>query len=133
MYCGANRLAPRTGSADKLAINVSIDIHTNQHSSTVSPTQGVDPRPQPPARPRSRSQARPLPTPIPAPALAPAPAPTTVVVSITLPATSATKKDYDDVAEVTTNIVIENTDLTSLAGWFPKLVLVTSDVQITNM
>ena len=59
----------------------------------------------------------------------PAPVPTTVVVSMT----GATKQDYDDVAEVTTNIVIENTDLTSLAGWFPKLVLVNGDVQITNM
>ena len=58
----------------------------------------------------------------------PAPVPTTVVVSMT----GATKQDYDDVAEVTTNIVIENTDLTSLAGWFPKLVLVTGNVQITN-
>ena len=35
-------------------------------------------------------------------------------------------------AEVTTNIAIENTDLTSLAGWFPKLVFVTGNVQITN-
>ena len=42
----------------------------------------------------------------------PAPVPTTVVVSMT----GATKQDYDDVAEVTTNIVIENTDLTSLAA-----------------
>ena len=53
-------------------------------------------------------------------------------MSITLPATSARKQDYDDVAEVTTDIVIENTDLTSLAGWFPTLVLVTRNVQITN-
>ena len=62
-------------------------------------------------------------------------APTTrVVASITLPTTGAIgmMHDYDDVVEVTTNIVIENTDLTSLAGWFPNLVLVTGNVQITN-
>ena len=34
-------------------------------------------------------------------------------------------------AEVTIVIVIENSDLTSLAGWFPKLVLVTGNVQIS--
>jgi len=53
-------------------------------------------------------------------------------VSTTLPTTGARKQDHDDVAEVTTDIVIENTDLTSMAGWFPKLVLVTGNVQITN-
>ena len=50
-----------------------------------------------------------------------------------LPTTGATKQDDDDVAEVTTDIAIDNTDLTSLAGdWFSKLVLVTGNVQITN-
>ena len=59
---------------------------------------------------------------------------TRVVVSITLPTTGANAlmHDYDDVTEVTTNIIIENTDLTSLACWFPSLVLVTGNVQITN-
>ena len=54
-------------------------------------------------------------------------------MSTTLPTTGATKQDDDDVAEVTTDIAIDNTDLTSLAGdWFSKLVLVTGNVQITN-
>ena len=35
-------------------------------------------------------------------------------MSTTLPDTGATKQDFDDVAEVTTKIVIENTDLTSV-------------------
>jgi len=55
-----------------------------------------------------------------------------VVVSTTLLATSARKQDDDDVAEVAIDIVIENTDLTSLVGWLPKLVLVTRNVQITD-
>ena len=57
-----------------------------------------------------------------------------IVTSITLPTigAAALMSLYDDVAEVTTDIVIENTDLTSLAGWFPNLVLVTGNVQITN-
>ena len=58
-----------------------------------------------------------IPTPTPTTAeLIPSPDPTRVVVSTTLQTTSARKQDYDDVAEVTTNIIIENTDLTSLVG-----------------
>ena len=37
-------------------------------------------------------------------------------MSTTLPTTGATKQDDDDVAEVTINVGIENSDLTSLAG-----------------
>ena len=57
-----------------------------------------------------------------------------VVTSIILPTigAAALKNLYDDVTEVTTNIIIENTDLTSLAGWFPNLVLVTNNIQINN-
>ena len=48
---------------------------------------------------------------------------------MTLPTTVAIgmMHDYDDVVEVTTNIIIENTDdLTSLPAWFPHLTWVWS-------
>jgi len=53
-----------------------------------------------------------------APTQFPTAAPTRVVASITLPTTGAIgmMHDYDDVVEDTTNIVIENTNLNSLAG-----------------
>ena len=56
------------------------------------------------------------------------------VVSITLPTigADALKSDYDDVTHVSTSIVIVNTDLTSLSGWFPNLVSVSLNVQISG-
>ena len=65
----------------------------------------------------------------------PTAAPTRVVAeSITLPASGANglMHDFDDVVSVSASIIIENTDLTSLAGWFPNLVDVTGNVQISN-
>ena len=57
-----------------------------------------------------------------------------IVASITLPAIGADvlRHDYDDVTSVTTNIVIDNTDVTSLTGWFPNLGVVSGNVQIRN-
>jgi len=96
---------------------------------TTSPTPDPDRRrPQHDPKPdRKPDHRRDHPEPGPGP-------PTRAVVSTTLPTPGARKQDYDDVAEVTTDIVIENTDLTSLtgAGWFPNLVLVTGNVQITK-
>ena len=119
------------------AINGAIDIRADQLWRHGLPDQGADPDPDPGADPdpdhqpdpdpdRNPDHCRDHPEPGPGP-------PTRAVVSMPLPTTGATKQDDDDVAEVTTDIAIDNTDLTSLAGdWFSKLVLVTGNVQITN-
>ena len=57
-----------------------------------------------------------------------------VVVSTTLPAfgADAVMHDYDDVTYVLADVVIENTDVTSLAGWFPNLIDVGENVHVRN-
>ena len=72
-------------------------------------------------------------TPTSSPTSAPTACPTRVITGdIILPATGANhlRHDYDDVAEVSGDVVIENSDLSSLVDWFPILELVTGNVQV---
>ena len=69
------------------------------------------------------------------PTSSPTAAPARVVGNIILPGTGADllRHDYDDVAEVSGNVQAENSDVTSLVGWFPRLVLVTGNVQVSAL
>ena len=121
---GSCHETPSTMTSPSLAPSTS---EPTNFSDTVSPTKAPTPNTSPTNDPDHQPD-HPRAHPEPGPGL-----PTRVDVSTMLPTTGATKQDDGNVAEVTTYVVIENTDPTSLAPRLvPKLVLVTGNEHITN-